>query len=115
MNKFLSQVFSNGMCSSGEICSLVKESASRKFDIKDEVHIHQPFRNKFLNVLSYLKEMHVLRIFVWQIVKSVLDHSDAKSFLIKLCNLKPINTKKYLMMDPFMSPYWAYVCIILSC
>ncbi|KAL3501051.1 hypothetical protein ACH5RR_035500 [Cinchona calisaya] len=37
VNKFLSQVFSNGTNSSGEICSLIKESASRKFDIKEEV------------------------------------------------------------------------------
>ncbi|CAI9093261.1 OLC1v1028725C2 [Oldenlandia corymbosa var. corymbosa] len=35
--KFLSQVFHNGISSSGKICSLIKESASRKFDIKEEV------------------------------------------------------------------------------
>ncbi|KDO82002.1 hypothetical protein CISIN_1g0363782mg, partial [Citrus sinensis] len=37
INKFLCQVFTNGMNSHGKLCSLVKESASRKFDIKEEV------------------------------------------------------------------------------
>lgn len=37
VNKFLCQVFSYGTNSSGEICSLIKESTSRKFDIKEEV------------------------------------------------------------------------------
>ncbi|XP_057949514.1 ATP-dependent DNA helicase Q-like 5 isoform X2 [Malania oleifera] len=37
VNKFLCQVFSNDTDSCGKICSLVKESASRKFDIKEEV------------------------------------------------------------------------------
>ncbi|KVH97843.1 Actin-binding FH2 [Cynara cardunculus var. scolymus] len=37
VNKFLSQVFSTESNSKGSICSLVKESASRKFDMKEEV------------------------------------------------------------------------------
>ncbi|XP_031268019.1 ATP-dependent DNA helicase Q-like 5 [Pistacia vera] len=37
INKFLCQVFSNGKNSCGKIYSLVKESASRKFDMKEEV------------------------------------------------------------------------------
>ena len=31
------QVFSNDKKSQGKVCSLVKESASRKFDMKEEV------------------------------------------------------------------------------
>ncbi|XP_059445043.1 ATP-dependent DNA helicase Q-like 5 isoform X2 [Corylus avellana] len=37
VNKFLTEVFSNGKNSQGKVCSLVKESASRKFDMKEEV------------------------------------------------------------------------------
>lgn len=37
VNKFLSQVFSDDTSSHGKVCSLVKESASRKFDMKEEV------------------------------------------------------------------------------
>ncbi|XP_038986815.1 ATP-dependent DNA helicase Q-like 5 isoform X2 [Phoenix dactylifera] len=37
ISKFLSQIFSSGVPLSGNICSLVKESASRKFDMKEEV------------------------------------------------------------------------------
>ncbi|KAJ9563892.1 hypothetical protein OSB04_009052 [Centaurea solstitialis] len=37
VNKFLAQVFSGDSNSQGSICSLVKESASRKFDMKEEV------------------------------------------------------------------------------
>lgn len=37
VNKFLSQIFSNDRNLHGKICSLVKESASRKFDMKEEV------------------------------------------------------------------------------
>lgn len=37
VNKFLSQVFSNGRNFRGKICSLIKEHASRKFDMKEEV------------------------------------------------------------------------------
>ena len=36
VKKFLCQIFSNTN-SSGKICSIIKESASRKFDIKEEV------------------------------------------------------------------------------
>ncbi|GMH01518.1 hypothetical protein Nepgr_003357 [Nepenthes gracilis] len=37
VNRFLGQVFTNGIGEMGKIHSLVKESASRKFDIKEEV------------------------------------------------------------------------------
>ncbi|XVF85216.1 hypothetical protein PTKIN_Ptkin17bG0100100 [Pterospermum kingtungense] len=37
VNKFLCQVFSDDANSRGKVCSLVKESASRKFDMKEEV------------------------------------------------------------------------------
>ncbi|KAL5760106.1 hypothetical protein ACOSQ2_018944 [Xanthoceras sorbifolium] len=37
INKFISQVFADGLNSRGKLCSLVKESASRKFDMKEEV------------------------------------------------------------------------------
>ncbi|XP_021911998.1 ATP-dependent DNA helicase Q-like 5, partial [Carica papaya] len=36
VNKFLFQVFSSDMNVHGKICSLVKEAASRKFDMKEE-------------------------------------------------------------------------------
>lgn len=37
MNKLLCQIFSGSTTSAGIICSLVKESACRKFDMKEEV------------------------------------------------------------------------------
>nr|XP_043626799.1 ATP-dependent DNA helicase Q-like 5 [Erigeron canadensis] len=37
VNKFLSHVFAGDSLSQGKVCSLVKESASRKFDMKEEV------------------------------------------------------------------------------
>ena len=37
VNKFLCQVFADDTNSHGKVCSLVKESASRKFDMKEEV------------------------------------------------------------------------------
>ncbi|XP_039006754.1 ATP-dependent DNA helicase Q-like 5 [Hibiscus syriacus] len=37
VNKFLCQVFADDGNSHGEVCSLVKESVSRKFDMKEEV------------------------------------------------------------------------------
>lgn len=37
INKFLSEVFASEKNLHGKICSLVKESASRKFDMKEEV------------------------------------------------------------------------------
>ncbi|XP_010248891.1 PREDICTED: ATP-dependent DNA helicase Q-like 5 isoform X2 [Nelumbo nucifera] len=46
VNRFLSQVFSSNMGSTGKVCSLVKESASRKFDMKEEV---------MLTLLTYLE------------------------------------------------------------
>ncbi|XP_072955361.1 ATP-dependent DNA helicase Q-like 5 [Typha angustifolia] len=37
ISKFLCQVFSNDVHLTGEVCSLIKESAARKFDLKEEV------------------------------------------------------------------------------
>lgn len=37
INKFLCQIFTNGINSRGKICSLEKESAAQKFDMKEEV------------------------------------------------------------------------------
>ena len=37
VNRFLCQVFSNFMGSPGKVHSMVKEAASRKFDMKEEV------------------------------------------------------------------------------
>ncbi|KAG6508076.1 hypothetical protein ZIOFF_033434 [Zingiber officinale] len=37
VSKFLAYIFSNDVHSTGQICSLVKESMSRKFDMKEEV------------------------------------------------------------------------------
>ena len=37
VNKFLCQVFADDCNSHGKVCSLVKEAASRKFDMKEEV------------------------------------------------------------------------------
>ncbi|EOY00836.1 DEAD/DEAH box RNA helicase family protein isoform 3 [Theobroma cacao] len=37
VNKFLCQVFADDTNSHGKVCSLIKESASRKFDMKEEV------------------------------------------------------------------------------
>ncbi|OVA15382.1 Helicase [Macleaya cordata] len=55
VNKFLCQVFSNALNSPGKIFSLVKESASQKFDMKDEV---------IITVLTYLEigEVQYLRL-----------------------------------------------------
>ncbi|XP_044488856.1 ATP-dependent DNA helicase Q-like 5 isoform X2 [Mangifera indica] len=55
INKFLCQVFSNGKNSCGKICSVIKESASRKFDMKEEV---------MLTLLTHLElgEVQYLRL-----------------------------------------------------
>ncbi|RWR96884.1 ATP-dependent DNA helicase Q-like protein 5 isoform X1 [Cinnamomum micranthum f. kanehirae] len=55
INKLLSQVFDNNVKLPGNICSLVKESAARKFDLKEEV---------MLTVLTYLElgEVQYLRL-----------------------------------------------------
>lgn len=37
VNKFLHEVFPADKNSCGKICSLIKESASRRFDMKEEV------------------------------------------------------------------------------
>ncbi|XP_042506131.1 ATP-dependent DNA helicase Q-like 5 isoform X2 [Macadamia integrifolia] len=55
VNRLLGQIFSNDMNSHGKICSLVKETASRKLDMKEEV---------ILTVLTYLEvgEMQHIRL-----------------------------------------------------
>ncbi|KAF6167061.1 hypothetical protein GIB67_041316 [Kingdonia uniflora] len=55
VNKFLHQIFNSATQSSGKICSLVKDSASQKFDMKEEV---------MLTILTYfeLDEMQYLRL-----------------------------------------------------
>nr|XP_048318330.1 ATP-dependent DNA helicase Q-like 5 isoform X1 [Ziziphus jujuba var. spinosa] len=55
VNKFLCQVFTNDKTLRGKICSLVKDSASRNFDMKDEV---------VLTLLTYLElgEVQYLRL-----------------------------------------------------
>jgi ATP-dependent DNA helicase Q4 len=37
VNKFMSEVFPADKNSCGKICSLIKESAARRFDMKEEV------------------------------------------------------------------------------
>ncbi|KAG2706735.1 hypothetical protein I3760_05G116400 [Carya illinoinensis] len=55
INKFLSEVFASEKNLHGKICSLVKESASRKFDMKEEV---------MLTILTHLElgEVQYLRL-----------------------------------------------------
>ncbi|XP_068665457.1 ATP-dependent DNA helicase Q-like 5 [Aristolochia californica] len=55
INKLLCQVFNDSVKLPGSVCSLVKESASRKFDMKEEV---------ILTVLTYLElgEVQYLRL-----------------------------------------------------
>lgn len=40
INKLLCEIFSDGIVQDGHASSLVKESASRKFDMKEEVLIY---------------------------------------------------------------------------
>ncbi|XP_071929022.1 ATP-dependent DNA helicase Q-like 5 isoform X2 [Coffea arabica] len=51
VKKFLCQIFSNTN-SSGKICSIIKESASRKFDIKEELELDDL---QYLNLLPQIK------------------------------------------------------------
>ncbi|XP_028107914.1 ATP-dependent DNA helicase Q-like 5 isoform X2 [Camellia sinensis] len=55
VSRFLSEVFTNELDSHGKICSLVKEPASRKFDMKKEV---------MLTILTHLElgEVQYLRL-----------------------------------------------------
>ncbi|KAF5947366.1 hypothetical protein HYC85_013323 [Camellia sinensis] len=55
VSRFLSEVFTNELDSHGKICSLVKEPASRKFDMKEEV---------MLTILTHLElgEVQYLRL-----------------------------------------------------
>lgn len=52
VNKFLSDVFPSDQKSSGQICSLIKESASRRFDMKEEV-FHSIYCT--FNLMNFLK------------------------------------------------------------
>ncbi|KAK9108420.1 hypothetical protein Syun_024431 [Stephania yunnanensis] len=65
VNKFLSHVFGDGVNSHGKVHSIVKESASRKFDIKEEV---------MLTMLTYLElgEVQYLRLLPQQSVTCTL-------------------------------------------
>lgn len=53
INKFLCQVFTDGVNSCGKLCSLVKESASRKFDMKEEVLCSLYCCINFPNVIQF--------------------------------------------------------------
>ncbi|XP_028113388.1 ATP-dependent DNA helicase Q-like 5 isoform X5 [Camellia sinensis] len=55
VSRFLSEVFTNELDSHGKVCSLVKEPASRKFDMKEEV---------MLTILTHLElgEVQYLRL-----------------------------------------------------
>ncbi|KAL4587013.1 hypothetical protein LXL04_011662 [Taraxacum kok-saghyz] len=66
VNKFLSQVFTMDSHSKGRICSIVKESASRKLDMKEEV---------ILTILTRLElaEEHYLRLLPQTNVTCVLN------------------------------------------
>ncbi|XP_071709339.1 ATP-dependent DNA helicase Q-like 5 [Rutidosis leptorrhynchoides] len=66
VNKFLSQIFIGSSLSQGRICSLVKESASRKFDMKEEV---------ILTILTRLElaEVQYLRLLPQSNVTCVLN------------------------------------------
>ncbi|TXG56101.1 hypothetical protein EZV62_017414 [Acer yangbiense] len=54
INKFLCQVFADGLNSRGKLCSLVKESTSRKFDLKEEV-MHTLLTRMELGEVQYLR------------------------------------------------------------
>ncbi|KAF5189700.1 Atp-dependent dna helicase [Thalictrum thalictroides] len=61
INKFLCQVFRNDMNSIGKICSLVKASASQKYDMKEEVMLTVLTQLELMEVqyLRLLPQLHV--------------------------------------------------------
>ncbi|KAJ4710900.1 DNA helicase, ATP-dependent [Melia azedarach] len=61
INKFLCQVFTDGVNSCGKLCSLVKESASRKFDMKEEVMLTLLTRLE-LGEVQYLRLLPQLNV-----------------------------------------------------
>lgn len=54
VNKLLCQIFTSGELSAKESCSIIKESASRKFDMKEEVLPVDAFASTFLYILYLL-------------------------------------------------------------
>ncbi|KAF8399902.1 hypothetical protein HHK36_015772 [Tetracentron sinense] len=64
VNRLLFQLFSTNMSSPGKSCSLVKESASRKFDMKEEFSWHiSIYRKALLLVLSRAGDAHTSNTF----------------------------------------------------
>ncbi|KAK2636714.1 hypothetical protein Ddye_031506 [Dipteronia dyeriana] len=61
INKFLCQVFADGLNSRGKLCSLVKESTSRKFDLKEEV-MHTLLTRLELGDVQYLRLLPQLNV-----------------------------------------------------
>ncbi|KAI9169271.1 hypothetical protein LWI28_009855 [Acer negundo] len=61
INKFLCQVFADGLNSRGKLCSLVKESTSRKFDLKEEV-MHTLLTRLELGEVQYLRVLPQLNV-----------------------------------------------------
>ncbi|KAK1574819.1 hypothetical protein Q3G72_000191 [Acer saccharum] len=61
INKFLCQVFADGLNSQGKLCSLVKESTSRKFDLKEEV-MHTLLTRMELGEVEYLHLLPQLNV-----------------------------------------------------
>ncbi|KAK1569093.1 hypothetical protein Q3G72_032421 [Acer saccharum] len=61
INKFLCQVFADGLNSRGKLCSLVKESTSRKFDLKEEV-MHTLLTRMELGEVEYLHLLPQLNV-----------------------------------------------------
>ncbi|KAK3223579.1 hypothetical protein Dsin_010604 [Dipteronia sinensis] len=61
INKFLCQVFADSLNSRGKLCSLVKESTSRKFDLKEEV-MHTLLTRLELGEVQYLRLLPQLNV-----------------------------------------------------
>ncbi|KAK9117479.1 hypothetical protein Sjap_016426 [Stephania japonica] len=80
VNKFLSHVFGDGVNSDGKVHSIVKESASRKFDIKEEV---------MLTMLTYLElgEVQYLRLLPQQSVTCTLNFHKTSPDLLARTNV----------------------------
>ncbi|KAK1294335.1 ATP-dependent DNA helicase Q-like 5 [Acorus calamus] len=58
INKFLCQIFNNDTNVLGDICSLVKESASRKFDMKEELELGETQYVRLLPQLNVTCTLH---------------------------------------------------------
>ncbi|PIA51330.1 hypothetical protein AQUCO_01100275v1 [Aquilegia coerulea] len=75
MNKFLCQVFRNDMNSIGKICSLVKDSASQKYDMKEEVML------TVLTRLELMKEQYLRLLPQLHVTCSLYFHKTAPALL----------------------------------